>query len=957
MRRNPVFVLPAVILAAHLASPLNSVWAVNLEAFEFSDANGTDLTAAVNSVNAGNNWTSSMTNGISDMSPSRVNAGAYQIIKESDGLATNHLQMANVSSGSVYLVAEMASWAFREDLATEPEEEVRFAFLNEDTGTSGNTITAEMIIRRGASGGIELAGRALGAGSSFIAGTAPLSNDQTQRFTTVLALNLDNDSYKVYYKDGTSPSQFLGQGAVSPLRSANSVRMAANNFFGNGNFFPVLFEEQFNIDRIAVSTTNPLTDLVTVTIDRGTGALTLLNNTGQALPGLLSYSIDSPAGGLDATGWKTIAGNYDLAGDDSVDSTGNWSIDSSLPTQLSESANSASGGQLAIGQSVVLNKTNDAVWLQSPFEDVTMTLNFSGGLSRSADVVFTGNGGNRFELGDLNFDGVVTAADWTTMITFNETSLAGLSLVEAYRRGDLDGDGVNSIVDIGLFKEAFNAQNGLGAFEAMIAGAPEPGALSLVCGAVLLPLLRRRLAALMLLAVVSLSVARPGQAAILEDFPFNDVNTALLNEAENVVNVGNAWNEDTADMSGSQVLNGVYRIQKNNDNFGTNYLDIANVSSGTIWLVAEMAGWNYSSLVGQGEFDSGELEEIRFSFLNNDGNQQGGSTYAAQVEINRTSSGGLEILGDALGTGGQPIAASPLSLTQSEPFTVVLEYDTTNDDYTIYTKSGASPFSVVGTANTSTTRNANSIRFVANNNFGGTGEFFDIDRLYLTDVSPIVDTVDPLTLRVNTTTGQTWIVNASSESYSFDSYRITSSTNSLLPTDGNWSSLSDQAIDAVDGDDIDSIVGNGIGETWDEAGGSSSGVLAESFLLGSSTLAPTEMLSLGRAVASGGSPALEFSYRRADTGAVITGLLEFVEGGLAGDFNNDGSVDAADYTVWRDGLGTTFTPADYVVWRSNYGQSASLMDSATPAPEPAAWALAIFVLPWLNRSRRYTTSE
>ena len=25
---------------------------------------------------------------------------------------------------------------------------------------------------------------------------------------------------------------------------------------------------------------------------------------------------------------------------------------------------------------------------------------------------------------------------------------------------------------------------------------------------------------------------------------------------------------------------------------------------------------------------------------------------------------------------------------------------------------------------------------------------------------------------------------------------------------------------------------------------------------------------------------------------------------LAGDFNGDGTVDAADYTVWRDGLGT-----------------------------------------------------
>jgi lipopolysaccharide export system protein LptA len=42
-----------------------------------------------------------------------------------------------------------------------------------------------------------------------------------------------------------------------------------------------------------------------------------------------------------------------------------------------------------------------------------------------------------------------------------------------------------------------------------------------------------------------------------------------------------------------------------------------------------------------------------------------------------------------------------------------------------------------------------------------------------------------------------------------------------------------------------------------------------------------------------------------------------------GDFNVDGVVDAADYTVWRDGLGTKFTAADYDVWKANFGTVAS----------------------------------
>jgi arylsulfatase A-like enzyme len=40
---------------------------------------------------------------------------------------------------------------------------------------------------------------------------------------------------------------------------------------------------------------------------------------------------------------------------------------------------------------------------------------------------------------------------------------------------------------------------------------------------------------------------------------------------------------------------------------------------------------------------------------------------------------------------------------------------------------------------------------------------------------------------------------------------------------------------------------------------------------------------------------------------------------LPGDFSEDGSVDAADYVVWRKGLGTTHDQNDYGVWRANFG--------------------------------------
>jgi hypothetical protein len=73
---------------------------------------------------------------------------------------------------------------------------------------------------------------------------------------------------------------------------------------------------------------------------------------------------------------------------------------------------------------------------------------------------------------------------------------------------------------------------------------------------------------------------------------------------------------------------------------------------------------------------------------------------------------------------------------------------------------------------------------------------------------------------------------------------------------------------------------------------------------------------------------------------------------LPGDYNIDGSVDAADYVVWRNGLGTTYTPDDYNVWRTNFGRTvgsgtathlaASDSQAANSGvPEPASHSLLL----------------
>jgi formylglycine-generating enzyme required for sulfatase activity len=64
---------------------------------------------------------------------------------------------------------------------------------------------------------------------------------------------------------------------------------------------------------------------------------------------------------------------------------------------------------------------------------------------------------------------------------------------------------------------------------------------------------------------------------------------------------------------------------------------------------------------------------------------------------------------------------------------------------------------------------------------------------------------------------------------------------------------------------------------------------------------------------------------------------------LPSDFNHDGTVDAADYVVWRKGIGIAPTPENYNLWRANFGRTVG-DGSASHAtvPEPtAAFLLAL----------------
>ena len=86
---------------------------------------------------------------------------------------------------------------------------------------------------------------------------------------------------------------------------------------------------------------------------------------------------------------------------------------------------------------------------------------------------------------------------------------------------------------------------------------------------------------------------------------------------------------------------------------------------------------------------------------------------------------------------------------------------------------------------------------------------------------------------------------------------------------------------------------------------------------------------------------------------------------LPGDYNSDGVVDAADYTVWIDQLGTATLPNrdpsatgpvgqfDYLVWKNNFGATGT--ENTAAVPEPASLLVGLWIaligIPVRNRFR------
>lgn len=206
-------------------------------------------------------------------------------------------------------------------------------------------------------------------------------------------------------------------------------------------------------------------------------------------------------------------------------------------------------------------------------------------------------------------------------------------------------------------------------------------------------------------------------------------------------------------------------------------------------------------------------------------------------------------------------------------------------------------------------------------------------------------------LTIDPASGQAQLRNDGGIPIALEGYSIISPSGSLLTS---WNSLDDQDV--------------GGATVWQESGPTANAI-SELNPLGSTSIAPNAGYPLGLLWNTSGDRNLQLTFQLANestprSGAVVFGTLPpLSSGGVAGDYNGDGTVNAADYTVWRDTLGSMtdlrangdnsgasagkIDAADYNFWKANFGNhsgSGAIASGLIAVPEPSVGGLTFMAI-------------
>jgi hypothetical protein len=275
----------------------------------------------------------------------------------------------------------------------------------------------------------------------------------------------------------------VGSGKVADMLPVDNVAnfgtlLPVNQWLARSQFNDPLFDgfiDEFNAYNTALTPTEISAAFAAgptpfvgprVSVDRNTGVVTLLNDTGNP-QSLTAFKITSGALALDPTGLAPIAG---------------WTTNSTTDGLVSQTGGPAKPID-ATGFSL------GTVWTRAPFEDLALEFTLQGGATGFAAVTYTGTAIKR---SDFNLDGLVNLLDYDTLLA-NTYKTVTVPKIDAYFLGDLDGNLVIDRNDFRLFKADFLAAgNAASALTAAGSAIPEPSSVLLaLCGVVALAKARR----------------------------------------------------------------------------------------------------------------------------------------------------------------------------------------------------------------------------------------------------------------------------------------------------------------------------------------------------------------------------------------------------------------------------------------------------------------------------------
>jgi hypothetical protein len=611
-----------------------------------------------------------------------------------------------------------------------------------------------------------------------------------------------------------------------------------------------------------------------------------------------SYEIASGSfGSLKPGSWTPISSN------NSADPDGSWDVTGTSSNGLLAETDTGAGLSLLAGQSYVLGN----IFQLTPYDDLRFELFAPGGQLLSETVEFTGA---PITFGDFNRSGSIDISDYPTLVAGMGGKWSGLSLAESYLKGDMDGDLDTDINDFILFVDA------AGGYPALFGTAvqvPEPSSVLLLALPLAALALRRKIRLAMSLSALALFLGAEG---VTQAQTYTSLGVATVTTPDTVENAQstpvNLFDDEFLDLGGGASIDTeLFYFNYNNPdpeiNVGLQYAGLGGTPKRLFF--------NYGSPVTTNSFAfaqrAGALPRAdrvgTFEFWFSD--TDFGSTLPERPadSVTRLDPDDPRLLDSYL---------RPYALQQ---------------EFTAQYMAMRITMSEVSVGQAATNIGGNEFRFM----YG---------------TSPIV-------LEIDRSTGAMSLHNdePNAAGLTMKAYEIESPMGGLVGS----------AFNGLGGDVPAFPDGNGTGfNGWDTGASNSAYHLTELNFSSTSVLAAgINNLSLGAAYNSSADTGDVLFRWTNELGHVFDGVVRYV--GTApendpGDFNADGIVNLADYTVWRDNLGgdasainfngsggATITAADYGVWKSNFGTNYGALSGlagSSVVPEPATLALCTLAL-------------